>query len=308
VGYKLPPQNPWPAAGGFVSVRAYAKINLFLDVLGKRDDGLHDIQSVIQPVELHDELRISINDENTEEKFTISCNEKSIPLDETNLIIKAAKLLDEKYNFPKSVHFDLNKKIPMGAGLAGGSANCAAALRGLNAFFDLNISKRKLALYGQTLGADVPFCVHGKTAFVEGFGEKVKELEFYPHCPVIIVCPDIFVSTSEIYSRLDSVTDYNKPPLGDHIEFLLEDRFIFEEEKEIADRFYNIFTPVTTEKHPEILEIIDELKSMPGVLNASMTGTGSAVFAYFNYDDKDNPKKVFDAFKDKYNTIQTKTI
>ncbi|MCL2047521.1 MAG: 4-(cytidine 5'-diphospho)-2-C-methyl-D-erythritol kinase [Defluviitaleaceae bacterium] len=283
-------QNPLLCTGGFVKVQAPAKINLFLDVLNKRNDGFHDISSVMQSISLCDELELSPNSEHL---FVLECDNPSLPLDETNLIIKAARLLDQEYNLPHGINFKLTKKIPVGAGLAGGSSNAAAALLGINALFDLAIPAENLLKIGKSLGADVPFCLTGGTALVEGIGERITALQPHPPCCIVVACPNIFVSTREIFERANVAhsgeneifgqanvarTDENETTTLRRKNFL--QALKTNDPTKIACSLYNFFTPLTTSIHPQITEIINRFKKL-GALGAQMSGTGSSVFAYF---------------------------
>ena len=276
--------NPQPVeftrnlpTGGFVEVDAFAKINLFLAVVGKRTDGYHDLVSVMQTINLRDRLVIS-KCAAQETPVKLEVNIPNLPTDDTNLVVKAAKLLMGKYNICEPVHITLEKRIPMGAGLGGGSSNCAATLHGLNKLFDLNIPLNKLMELGKTLGADVPFCLMGGTALAEGIGEKLTPLPPYPHCYVVLACPNIHVSTGEIFGRI-----------GHHFPPANIEKFMSAYESgditRIAQNFENTFTPITAELYPQISTLITDLQNQ-GALGACMTGTGSAVFAYFNDENK----------------------
>ena len=286
LGFQSPPLNPRPAAGGFVKIQAYAKINLYLDVIGRRDDGYHNIVSVMQSLSLCDDL--AITDEvvvggipQEQGEVYLTCTDPTLPVDDSNLIVKAAKLLIHEYEIKQNIHIHLTKRIPVGAGLAGGSSNCAATLRGVNELFQLNIPKGKLMEYGASLGADVPFCLTGGTALAEGIGEKITPLPHHPNCYIVVVCPNIHVATATAYSRLDAVK--NRPPGQDKTSLMTA--LAAQDVSQIAANFFNIFTFVTADMHPEISQIIRELKAL-GALGAEMSGTGSAVFGYFGDKNK----------------------
>ena len=270
------PPDPQLPTGGFISILAHAKINLFLEVIGKRDDGYHNLVSVMQSLSLHDELTFCACEQR--EVFLEAEDAPShFPLDDSNLIIKAAKFLMNAYQMKHGVKIRLKKRIPMGAGLGGGSSNCAATLHGLNQFFNLNIPLHRLMEIGKTFGADVPFCLMGGTALAQGIGEKLTPLPPHPHCYVVLACPGIHVSTKEIFSRLQ----LNKTNHCYHSAVTAIKKGQLET---IASSFYNGFTPVTSNIHPEIAELITHLKHL-GALNASMTGTGSTVFGYFENEN-----------------------
>lgn len=293
-------------------MKAFAKINLFLDVLGKREDGYHNIFSVMQSVDLCDELIISTD--NTDELHTplhvrleavnsfqcdgnggrvqLLCDNAKLPIDENNLIIKAAKALIRDFNSPQNLKIDLTKRIPLGAGLAGGSSDCAATLLGINKLLNLNIPFEKLLEIGKSLGADVPFCLTGGTAAVEGIGEKVTPLTPHPSCFFIISCPDIHVSTTEIFSKLGKIENFNRERQEKRQSII--DAIANKKFAQIAKSFYNVFTPITMGIHPEIFVLINEFLKL-GALGAEMSGTGSSVFACF--DNEKSAQKAFDRVK-----------
>jgi len=253
------------------AVQAHAKINLFLDVIGKRADGYHDLVSVMQSLELCDDLEFRAHGNGV--TFEVEDAPDGFPLDDTNLVMKAAKFLLDKYKIPDGVAVNMKKRIPMGAGLGGGSSDCAATLHGINELFDLKIPLTELMQMGQKFGADVPFCVLGGTALAEGIGEKLAPLPPHPSCHIVLACPEIHVSTAEIFAKLD----LNKKN-SQHEKFI--SAYKTKNIKNISSNFYNIFTPITAPIHPQITNLITQLNNL-GAVNASMTGTGSAVFGYF---------------------------
>ena len=302
VGFKSPLKNPRPIAGGFVKVQAHAKINLHLDVLDKLPNGYHNIVSVMQSVALHDDLFITAGgNESSNPKISITCDNPRLPRGENNLVHKAAKLLINEYGINQHINIKLNKRIPVGAGLAGGSADCAAALRGINRLFGLGIPMRRLMELGASLGADVPFCLVGGTALAEGIGERIKSLPPHPHCYIVIVCPGKHVSTPDTYRRLDMLKS-SEPGQYKRDAAQIINAVSAKNLPEIAKNFYNVFTPVTVETHPVIFEILSEFVNT-ATLGASMSGTGSAVYAYF--DNEKNAKEACDKFKDKFQVFLT---
>jgi len=287
--FRFPYQSPWPVAGGFVQVRAHAKINLYLDVLGKRTNGYHDIISVMQSLDLCDELTICKGEGFNGVKLV--CNDPTLPTDESNLIVKAANLLIREYHINQPIYIELTKKIPVGAGLAGGSSDCAATLKGINTLFELDIPLRKILQFGGTLGADVPFCIMGGTALAEGIGEILTPLPAHPSCYILLVCPNIHVSTADVYNRLDAVKNRS---IGQDKLNRMTTGLKTKDIQGISRALFNTFTQVTTQMHPEISQIIHALESF-GALGAAMSGTGSAVFAYF--EDKNKAQVAYDKFK-----------
>jgi 4-diphosphocytidyl-2-C-methyl-D-erythritol kinase len=192
--------------------------------------------------------------------------------------VKAAKFLIKEYDLPRGIKIELTKRIPVGAGLAGGSSNCAAALLGINELFNLKIPLERLIEIGKSLGADVPFCLTGGTAAVEGIGEKITPLPPHPPCCIVIACPNIHVSTAETFKQLDEKNFTKSSP-----EEILSG-FSKSNLKKISSSVYNIFTPVTSALYPQIADLIAQFKHV-GALGADMSGTGASVFAYFK-DEK----------------------
>jgi len=243
-----------------------------LDVIGKRSDGYHDLVSVMQSISLCDELEFFITDGGGVqlEADNVPCG---FPLDSKNLIVRAAKFLLDEYKITHGVKIKLQKNIPMGAGLGGGSSDCAATLHGLNELFALGIPLHRLVEIGMKFGADVPFCLLGGTAVAEGIGEKLTPLAPHPPCYIVLVNPGIHVSTGEIFGRLQINVQHEE-----YENFM--QAYKTGDISQIAKSFFNIFTPVTSALHPEISQAITDLKNA-GAINAAMTGTGSTVFGYF---------------------------
>ena len=287
-----PLKNPQPVdfipsspSGGFVEVEAFAKINLFLVVTGRRDDGYHDIISVMQGVGIHDTLQISKAESSTMPLVTLDTNVKDLPTGDANIVVKAAKKILSKFQIPTPVYIKLNKRIPMGAGLGGGSSNAAATLLGLNQLFKLNIPSQQLFDIGKEIGADVPFCLmqndavglEGKlnpiTALATGIGEVLSPLPPHPSCYIALAYPNTNISTAKIFAKL---TKFNYPAIDNFLTI-----YKTADITQISQALFNSFIPVTAEYCPTIPLLIDGFKKN-GALGASMTGTGSTVFAYFN--------------------------
>ncbi|MCL2199550.1 MAG: 4-(cytidine 5'-diphospho)-2-C-methyl-D-erythritol kinase [Defluviitaleaceae bacterium] len=274
-------------------MQAFAKINLFLDVLGKRADGYHDIFSVMQSVDLCDDLAISIAEEN--EFF---CDDGNVPTGGDNLVVKAVNALAARYGFEEKFKIELVKRIPMGAGLAGGSSDCAATLLGVNELLGFKIPSDELLEIGKSLGADVPFCMVGGTAITEGIGERISPLPPHPPCYIVIACPEINVSTAEIFSRLGNFqnsTDRKISSVENVNKFL--QAYENKDLRGMAASFYNVFTAVTAGLHPEIKELIASFREA-GAVGAEMSGTGSSVFAYF--DDEKAAEKALNISKNTF--------
>ena len=259
--------------GGFVEVDAFAKINLFLAIEGRRLDGYHDLRSVMHTVPFGDRLYIS-HEPWGKPGVVLETNNPNLPIDGRNLVAQAANLICQHYDIREPIHIRIHKRIPVGAGLAGGSANAAAALHGLNNLFKLNIPMAKLMEMGKTLGADVPFCLLGGTALAEGIGDELTPLTPHPACTFVLACPPIHISTPKIFKRL--TRGYQNPDFEAFME-----AYQTQDIKRIAQACGNAFTSVTGGLHPQIYTVMDALKAY-GALGVSMTGTGSAVFAYFS--------------------------
>lgn len=250
---------------------AYAKVNLTLNVLGKREDGYHDIESVMQAISLRDDIEIDVG---TGKPWTLLCDKDHIPTDETNLAWKAAKLyLDTIGKDADGIEIRITKRIPVQAGLAGGSADAAAVLRALNRHYDMPLSLPALAELGAQIGSDVPFCVLCGTAMVEGRGERIQRLPDIPDCIFVICKPDFSVSTPELYQQLDTKTIGKRPDRQ-----AMESALLAGDLEKVVTNIYNVFDPIVTEEHLE-LNYIKSIMNSYGAVGMQMTGSGSAVFA-----------------------------
>ena len=276
---------------------AFAKINLTLDVTGKREDGFHDIKSVMQTVSIRDDVEIDIG---TGKPWSIQCCREHVPTqeeadaagkqlndmpltlvpvegipnDESNLAWKAAKVFyDAMKKDPDGLSIRILKRIPSGAGLGGGSADAAAVLRALNQHYDSPLSIYALAELGAQVGSDVPFCVIMGTCMVEGRGERIRKMQNMPDCVMVVCKPEFSVSTPELYRKIDEITIPTHP---DHL--AMESAILAGDIKKVADAVYNVFDPLVTQDHLE-LNYIKSIMNTYGSLIGSMTGSGSAVFA-----------------------------
>ena len=263
-----------------ITLKALAKINLGLDVLGRRENGYHDVRMVMQTIYLYDNVTM----EKTEEAgIQLECNLFYLPVDETNIAYKAAKLLMDEFDIKEGVRIVLDKHIPVAAGLAGGSANAAAVLVGMNRLFSLGLSQEDLMKRGVTLGADVPYCVMRGTVLAEGIGEILTPLSPLPKCYVLIAKPGISVSTKTVYEKLDSQEITEHPNIDGIIEGL-DKQDIYK----VAFSMGNVLETVTIGDYPIIEEIKDVMKEN-GALNAMMSGSGPTVFGIF--DDRSKAKQ-----------------
>jgi 4-diphosphocytidyl-2-C-methyl-D-erythritol kinase len=294
-GSKSPPENPRRSAGGFVKVQAFAKINLFLDVLNKRPDGYHNIFSIMQSVDLCDDLKISVCKKKNGGQVHLICSDFDLPTGESNLVVKAASFLLREFKRDENINIVLFKRIPVGAGLAGGSSDCAATLHGINKLLDLQIPFAELLEIGKSFGADVPFCLTGGTALTEGIGEIITPLAQHPDCFIVIACPRIHVSTSKIFNKI--TPENYKSINNEQREKIINN---FSSFPRIAKSLFNFFTPITAGQHPEIYDIMSKFRNM-GAVGTEMSGTGSSVFAYF--ENKDIAVEACDIMKRSVNKI-----
>ena len=273
---------------------AYAKLNLTLDVLGKREDGYHDLQSVMQTISIRDDIEIDVG---TGKPWRLLCSDETLPADERNLAWKAADVFCRTMNRdPDGLEIRIVKRIPSGAGMGGGSADAAAVLRALNRHYGEPLSVLALAEMGAQVGSDVPFCVLGGTAMVEGRGERLRKLPNMPDCIFVVCKPDFSVSTPELYEKIDRVAIPQRPDNR-----AMETALLAGDLGAVAENLCNVFDPVVTSEHLE-LNYIKSICHSYGALNQQMTGSGSAVFAIlpnFEYAAvvcnmlKDNYPKVF---------------
>ena len=255
-----------------IELKALAKINLGLDVLGRRENGYHDVRMIMQSVYLYDDVVIVRKDL---QGIEVETNLHFLPTDENNIAYKAAAMLMEEFKLPGGVRIVLNKHIPVAAGMAGGSSNAAAVLFGMNKMFRLGLSQRSLMERGVRLGADVPYCIMRGTVLAEGIGEELTTLPALPACTVLIAKPPISVSTKVVYEALDS-SEIRKHPDIDGLLAGLEKGDL----REIASHMGNVLEDVTIPMHPVIDEIKREMTDA-GALNAMMSGSGPTVFGLF---------------------------
>ena len=255
-----------------IRLKARAKINLGLDVLGKREDGYHEVRMVMQTIGIYDRLILT---KIPEEEILITSNLAFLPVNENNLIYKAIKLLKDEYHFPGGISVDLNKFIPVAAGMAGGSTDAASTMFGVNRLFGLNLSMGKMMELGVRLGADVPYCVMRGTALAEGIGEKLTRITPVPHMWILIAKPQINVSTRLVYEQLD-MGGIQKHPDIDGIIRAIEAQDVVR----IAQSMGNVLENVTVPLYP-VIETIKQDMLSHGAINAMMSGSGPTVFGIF---------------------------
>ncbi len=250
---------------------AYAKLNLTLDVLGKRPDGYHDLKSIMQTVSIRDDIEIDIG---TGKPWELLCDKESIPTDSRNLAWKAAEVFFAAAGKePDGLQIRITKRIPVEAGMGGGSADAAAVLRALNRHYDSPFSILALAELGAQVGSDVPFCTVCGTAMVEGRGERLRVLPAMPDCCFVVCKPPFSVSTPALYQKIDKVAIAKRP---DHQG--MESGLLTGDLGKIAENLCNVFDPVVTAEHME-LNYIKSIFNSYGSVRQQMTGSGSAVYA-----------------------------
>ena len=260
-----------------MKLRALAKINLGLDVLGCRDDGYHEVKMIMQTVFLYDRILLRIT---KKPGIRVKTNLSYVPSNENNLAYKAAKLLMEEFDIKSGIWIDIKKYIPVAAGMAGGSTDAAAVLVGMNKLCKLGLTKKELMKFGVKLGADVPYCIMRGTALAEGIGEELTRLPAMPDCKILIAKPPISVSTKFVYDNL-VLDETTKHP---DMDVLIDDL----KQKDLAGlsgHMGNLLETVTIEKYPVIQQIKQVMMDF-GSLGAMMSGSGPTVFGIFEEETK----------------------
>ena len=250
--------------------KAPAKINLTLDVLHKRPDGFHEVEMIMTTVDLADRVWLRPSNDG---HINIKVSERFVPNDRKNLAYQAADLLKRKYGVREGVEIMLDKKIPVAAGLAGGSSDAAATLRGLNRLWKLQLSVDELAEIGSKIGSDVSFCVHGGTALAKGRGEKIQHLPAPPNCWVILAKPSISVSTADIYRNLD-INSIEHPDTAGMLEALHSGDY-----DKMCATLGNVLEPVTMKIHPQVVVLKEKMEQF-GADAVLMSGSGPTVFGF----------------------------
>jgi len=253
-----------------LSIKAPAKINLTLDVLHKRQDGYHEVEMVMTTIDLADRIELSLLDAST---IKVDCSASFVPTDERNLVFQAAKLLKERYNIQQGVSIYIEKEIPVAAGLAGGSSDAAATIKGLNELWKLGLTIDEMATIGAELGSDVPFCIYGGTALATGRGEVIHKLSTPPPFWVILAKPPIGVSTGNVYGKLAITNQMIHPRTSKMIE-AIENRDFNMITKELG----NVLETVTLKEYPQVAHIKEQMKRF-GADGVLMSGSGPTVYA-----------------------------
>lgn len=259
-----------------IVLESFAKINLALDVLYKRDDGYHEINTLMQQIDLKDRIIIK----NREKGIEIQCNDKDVPLDNTNLVYRAWEKIIEKTGVNKGAHIIIDKKIPVAAGLAGGSSNGAAVLKGLNLLWNLDLSEKELMEIGLEIGADIPFCILGGTAWGKGVGEKLTRLKNFSNKMVLLANMGIPISTASVYNNLNLNGTNTRICMEEMIKHIEEDNL-----PKLAENMANVMEGVVIKKYPIVGEIKRDMIRY-GALGSIMSGSGPTVFGLFDDEEK----------------------
>jgi 4-diphosphocytidyl-2-C-methyl-D-erythritol kinase len=255
---------------------ARAKINLTLDVLGKRPDGYHQVEMVMQTVSLADTITL----EKTTEEILVSCTHPEVPLNEGNLAFRAAMLLKQAVSYNGGVTIHIDKQIPIAAGLAGGSSNAATVLIGLNSLWDLKLSREHLMQIGSALGSDIPFCIMGGTALATGRGEKITSLKAAPELTLVLIKPNYGVATAQVYGNFRQEQVANRPATQAMLKAIEAG-----DSEAIVRLTANVLEAVTLKMHPEIGEIKARL-AQAGAKGVLMSGSGPTVFGFVEHEEK----------------------
>ena len=280
-----------------MKIRAYAKVNISLDVVGKREDGYHLLKMIMQNIDLYDEISI----EKQKSGITISCNKSYVPTDSRNLAYKAASLFKDTYNIEDGVHINIIKNIPVSAGLAGGSTDAAAVLKLMNQIFKVNASNEELMELGLKLGADIPYCINGGTALCEGIGEKITTLKPFKDKILVLVKPSFGVSTKEVYKAFNLDRVRLHPKTEKLIEAMEQDDLYY-----VANNMKNLLENVTLIKHNVLIKIKEEMNRY-GAVGSMMSGSGPSVFAFF--DDMLKAQRCYEKMKENHREVfLTRTI
>lgn len=257
-----------------IKIKAYAKVNLSLDVIARKENGYHEVEMIMQQVTLYDNVTITKKDKG----ISINCDSMFVPNNHKNIAYKIAEDVLNIYNIESGIHIDIKKKIPVAAGLAGGSANAAAVIKGLNKLFALDMTLEEMKDISLKHGADIPFCIEGGAAVARGIGEELQVIKGLDKVWMVLYKPSIGISTREIYSALDINKIYKHPNTNYLLENLESGNF-----KEVARNMYNVLEEVTVKKYSLIKEIEGKMKEY-GAIGAMMSGSGPTVFGIFkNY-------------------------
>ena len=280
-----------------MKIKAYGNVNISLDVVGKREDGYHLLSMIMQNIDLYDEIEV----EKQECGIILECNKSYVPVDNRNLAYKAAEIFKERYDIVDGVKINIEKNIPVSAGLAGGSTDAAAVLKVMNKLFNVNATEEELMELGLKLGADIPYCIHGGTALCEGIGEIITPIKPFRDKIVVLVKPAFGVSTKEVYKNFNLEKVKQHPKTAEIINAIENDDLNF-----VASNMKNLLENVTLRKHKILIKIKEEMNAC-GAINSMMSGSGPTVFAFF--DDMLKAQRCFEKMKKKYSDVFiTRTI
>lgn len=260
-----------------IKLKARAKINLGLDVVRKREDGYHEVRMIMQMINLYDKITMR---RITESEIRVTTNLPYLPVNEDNLVYRAAKLLMDEFQVTEGVEIELQKYIPVAAGMAGGSSDAAAVMVGINRIFHLGLTKKQLMERGVKVGADVPFCIMRGTALAEGIGEVLTPLPAMPHCSLVIAKPKIHVSTKFVYGNLKANELKEHPDIDGQVQALREGSL-----EQLVAKMGNVLETVTVPAYP----VIDEIKKTMlknDAMGAMMSGSGPTVFGVFEREER----------------------
>ena len=270
-----------------IRLKAYAKINLGLDVLRKREDGYHEVKMVMQTIDMFDRVELG---KVRKPGIFVQTNLKYLPVNQDNLVYKAARLFMDEYKLTGGIEINLKKYIPVAAGMAGGSSDAAAVLYGMNKLYETGLSLEELMKLGVKIGADVPFCIMRGTALAEGIGEKLTKLPAAPNCHVLIAKPPFSVSTKWVYSNLKVGELKEHPDIDKLIEALSAGNL-----RNMTQYMGNVLETVTEAEYPQITEL-KKLMTEEGALCSLMSGSGPTVFGLF--EDKNDAERAFKKIQD----------
>ena len=280
-----------------MKIKAYGKVNISLDVVGKREDGYHLLSMIMQNIDLYDEIEV----EKQECGIILECNKSYVPVDNRNLAYKAAEIFKERYDIVDGVKINIEKNIPVSAVLACGSTDAAAVLKVMNKLFNVNATEEELMELGLKLGADIPYCIHGGTALCEGIGEIITPIKPFRDKIVVLVKPAFGVSTKEVYKNFNLEKVKQHPKTAEIINAIENDDLNF-----VASNMKNLLENVTLRKHKILIKIKEEMNAC-GAINSMMSGSGPTVFAFF--DDMLKAQRCFEKMKKKYSDVFiTRTI
>ena len=259
-----------------IILESYGKINLSLDVLYRRDDNYHELNTIMQEIDLKDIIEIQEIDKGIE----IQCNVESVPLNNKNLVYRTWEEMVKVLGEDRGAKIIIDKQIPVAAGLAGGSSNAAQVLKGLNKLWKLDLSQKELMDIGVKIGADVPFCIMGGTAYAKGIGEELTRLKLFSNKMLLLANPGIPISTVDVYNSLDLNTKEKYKDIKQIIKYIEK-----EDTEALAKNMFNIMEKTVIKKYPIIAEIKEDMLKC-GALGSLMSGSGATVFGIFNDEDK----------------------